>query len=140
MNTRSFCACALVACALLICAGLFVPAAHAGEELAPGFDACAEKAASTAAQVECYTAAYTYWDKVLNANFKKAQAACADAMDAKQCRAALLKAQRLWIQYKEAMVEALYAMGSGGTMDNLTVGDFAARETKKQAQLLQPAE
>lgn len=136
MNTKSFCACALAVCALLMCAGLFVPAAQAGEELAPGFDACAEKATSTAAQVECYTAAYTHWDKVLNANFKKAQGACADAMDAKQCRAALLKAQRLWIQYKEAMVEALYAMGSGGTMDSLTVGDFAARETRKQAQLL----
>lgn len=133
MNTRSFGARALVACALLMCAGLFVSAAHAGEELAPDFDACAEKATSTAAQVECSTAASTHWDKVLNANFKKAQTVCADAMDAKQCRAALLKAQRLWIQYKEAMVEALYAMGSGGTMDNLTVGDFAARETKKQA-------
>lgn len=137
MNTRSFCARTLVACALFIGAGLFVPAAQAGEELAPGFNACTEKAQSTVDNLECLTAAYNHWDKVLNANFKKAQAACADAMDAKQCRARLLKAQRLWIQYKAAMAEALYAMGSGGTMDNLTVGDFAARETKKQAQLLE---
>lgn len=140
MNTRSFCARALPVCALLICAGLFVPAAQAGEELAPGFNACTEKAQSTADNLECLTAAYNHWDKILNANFKKAQAACADAMDAKQCRARLLKAQRLWIQYKEAMAEALYGMGGGGTMDNMAVGDFLAEETKKQARLLEPGE
>lgn len=129
--------CALLFLALPFCAPLCVPDARAEEELAPGFHACTEKAQSTADNVECYNAAYSYWDKVLNANFKKAQAACADAADAKECRAKLLKAQRLWIQYKEAMVDALYALGGGGTMDQLTVGDFAARETKKQAQLLE---
>lgn len=128
--------CALLFCVLPLCACLFVSAARAEEELAPGFNACTEKAQSTADNLECLNAAYTHWDKVLNANFKKAQAACAEAPDAKECRAKLLKAQRLWIQYKEAMADALYASGSGGTLDNLTVGHFAARETKKQAQLL----
>lgn len=126
----------LMFCALPLCAGLGAPSAAGAEELAPGFNACAEKAQSTAEQVECYTAAYNYWDKVLNANFKKAQAGCEAAADAKECRAKLLKAQRLWIQYKEAMADSLYASGGGGTMDHLTVGHFAARETKKQAQLL----
>lgn len=128
--------CALLFLVLPVCAALCVADARAEEELAPGFHACTEKAQSTADNVECLTAAYNYWDKALNTNFKKAQTACADASDAKECRAKLLKAQRLWIQYKEAMVDALYAMGGGGTMDQLTVGDFAARETKKQAQLL----
>lgn len=130
------CTCVLMFCALPVCAAFFVPAAHAEEELAPGFNACTEKAQSTADNVECLTAAYNHWDKALNANFKKAQAACADAVDAKECRAKLLKAQRLWIQYKEAMGDALYGMGGGGTMDNLTVGTFLAEETKKQARLL----
>lgn len=136
MNTRSFCAHGLVACALLICAVLFVPAAQAEEELAPGFNACTDKATSTADNLECLTAAYNHWDKVLNANFKKAQGACAEAMDAKQCRAALLKAQRLWIQYKEAMTDAIMTMGGGGSIDRLGANDFVARETRKQAQLL----
>ena len=118
------------------CAVMFAPDARAEEELAPGFNACTEKAQSTADNVECYNAAYTYWDKTLNANFKKAQAACEDTANAKECRAKLLKAQRLWIQYKEAMADSLYASGSGGTMDHLTVGHFVAQETKKQAQLL----
>ena len=110
------------------------------EELAPGFHACTEKAQSTADNLECLTAAYNYWDKQLNANFKKAQAACEETADARECRAKLLKAQRLWVQYKEAMGDALYGMGGGGTMDSLTVGTFLAQETKKQAQLLAPAE
>ena len=127
--------CALLVLALPIAAPC-VPDARAEEELAPGFHACTEKAQSTADNVECYNAAYNYWDKQLNANFKKAQAACEEAPDARACRAKLLKAQRLWIQYKEAMGDALYAMGAGGTMDSLTVGTFLAQETKKQAQLL----
>ena len=130
--------CALMFCALPVCATLFAPDARAEEELAPGFNACTEKAQSTADNVECYNAAYNYWDKQLNANFKKAQAACEDTANAKECRAKLLKAQRLWIQYKEAMGDALYGMGSGGTMDSLTVGHFLVEETKKQAQLLSP--
>ena len=130
--------CALMFCALPVCAALFAPDARAEEELAPGYNACTEKAQSTADNLECLTAAYNHWDKVLNANFKKAQTACTDTSDAKECRAKLLKAQRLWIQYKEAMGDALYGMGSGGTMDSLTVGHFLAEETKKQAQLLSP--
>lgn len=128
-------------CVTLAWVCLFVSAACAEEELAPGFSSCADKATSTADLVECYTAAHNYWDKILNANFKKAQASCADAAtDEKQCRAALLKAQRLWIQYKEAMINAIYAMGSGGTIDNLTTGNFLAKETKKQALLLNSTE
>lgn len=128
--------CALLFLALPIGAAPCVPDARAEEELAPGFHACTDKAQSTADNLECLTAAYEYWDKRLNANFKKAQGACEDTGDAKQCRARLLKAQRLWIQYKEAMGDALYGMGGGGTMDSLTVGTFLAHETKKQAQLL----
>ena len=132
------CLCALLFGALPVCAVLCVPDARAEEELAPGYNACIEKAQSTAKNLECLTAAYNHWDKMLNTNFKKAQAACADAADAKTCRAKLLKAQRLWIQYKEAMADALYGMSGGGTMDNLTVGNFLAEETKKQARLLSP--
>ena len=132
--------CAPLFLALTIGGGMSATCARAEEELAPGFHACTEKAQSTADNLECLTAAYNHWDKALNANFKKAQAACEDTPNAKECRARLLKAQRLWIQYKEAMGDALYGMGGGGTMDSLTVGTFLAEETKKQAQLLGTAD
>lgn len=132
--------CALMFCMLPVYAGLLVPCARAEDELSPGFHACTDKAQSTTDNLECLTDAYNYWDKQLNASFKKAQATCDDALDPRQCRAKLLKAQRLWSQYKEAMGDALYGMGGGGTMDSLTVGTFLAQETKKQAQLLGTAE
>lgn len=132
--------CAMLFLTLFLGVTMSAPGARAGEELAPGFNACTEKAQSTADNVECYNAAYNYWDKRLNASFSNAQAACGEAPDAKQCRAKLLKAQRLWIQYKEAMADALHASGSGGSLDTLTVGNFLAEETKKQARLLDPGE
>lgn len=132
--------CALLFLAVAIAGAMSATCARAEEELAPGFHACTEKAQSTADNLECLTAAYEYWDKRLNASFRKAQAACEGAPDARACRAKLLKAQRLWIQYKEAMGDALYGMGGGGTLDNLTVGTFLAEETKKQAQLLGTAD
>ena len=130
----------MVFCVFPVGAGMVVPDVRAEEELAPGFNVCTEKAKSTVDNLDCLNAAYEYWDKELNANFKKSLAACDDGSDAKQCRAKILKAQRLWVQYKEAMGEALYAMGGRGTLDSLTVGNFAAEETKKQAKLLAPPE
>ena len=66
--------CAPLFLALTIGGGMSATCARAEEELAPGFHACTEKAQSTADNLECLTAAYEYWDRQLNANFKKAQA------------------------------------------------------------------
>lgn len=126
---------ALVFMAILLQSGLTM-----AEELAPGFDACMDKAGSTAESKECFGKAFLYWDKQLNANFKKLPKACEEAPDPEACKARAIKAQKLWIQYKEAMAEALYDLGGGGSIAGLNVDSFTAEETKKQAKLLAPGE
>ena len=124
--------------AFLLFASLIVPSITlAEEELAPGFSACEEKADNMADNIECAVNAYKYWDEKLNANFKKAKSLCADAENPKACESQLLKAQRLWIQYKEAMAQTLFQIHGGGSLARLESDMFFARETKKQAQLLQ---
>lgn len=118
--------------------GLCHQAQAAEEELAPGFSQCMEKAESTAASIECLTAAYKHWDKILNENFKKAKAACKDSEHSEKCDKDLMKAQKFWIQYKEAMFPVIEELHGGGSMSRMMADEFAASETKKQAQLLQP--
>lgn len=66
---------ALIFCVLTVYPDLVESTARAEEEPVPGFYACTEKIWGTAATLECLTASYIYWDKALNANFKKAQGA-----------------------------------------------------------------
>lgn len=111
--------------------------AFAEEELAPGFNACVENANSTAEQIECYTSAYTYWDKKLNTNYKKAQNNCSGSENPESCKKTLLTAQRSWLQYTQAMTNAIFEAGGGGSLARLQGDEFHATETKKQALLLQ---
>lgn len=106
------------------------------EELAPGFDACADKAQNTAENLECIEKAFNYWDKILNDNFNVAKDACSEAENPKKCLANLLKAQRLWIQYKEAMAPVISDLNGGGSLSRILANSFVVRETRKQARLL----
>lgn len=106
------------------------------EELAPGFDACTGKAQNTAENLECIEKAYKYWDKILNENFNVAKDACSEAENPKKCASDLVKAQRLWIQYKEAMAPVIDELNGGGSLSRILSNSFIARETKKQAMLL----
>ncbi len=126
----------LAACGLLA-AALAAPSAvlAAGEEeLAPGFNACMNKASATTDMVECYNSAYNFWDKILNRNYKRAMKNC-DENGTPECKANLKKAQRAWIQYKEGMSDYIYN-SSDGSMSRLSAIGFLTEETKKQAQLL----
>ena len=110
-------------------------AAEAGDELAPGFNACVERSGgSTPQMAACGQAAYEYWDKRLNDAYKKARQACFD--DA--CRDRLQNMQRLWVQYKEAMGDVLFRglERVGGSVNRLDAVAFSAEETKKQTELL----
>lgn len=109
------------------------------EELAPGFDACMDKAATTAETRNCLREAQDYWDKILNENFKKAKDHCAQATSPKECSENLVAAQRQWIKYKE-MTPAVIRDLHGGSMGTQIADDFLATETKKQARLLQVPE
>lgn len=134
--TISFTPAKLAACGLLA-AALAAPSAvlAAGEEeLAPGFNACMNKASATTDMVECYNSAYNFWDKILNRNYKRAMKNC-DENGTPECKANLKKAQRAWIQYKEGMSDYIYN-SSDGSMSRLSAIGFLTEETKKQAQLL----
>lgn len=127
----------ILACLMM----MFVCAGHAfaEEELAPGFNACIDGSNGvTSNMTECYSAATNYWDKILNANYKSAMRDCANTEHANECKANLLKAQRLWIQYRDAMIPVIIDVGGGGSISRLAADDFYARETKKQAKLLAP--
>lgn len=106
------------------------------EELAPGYDSCVGKAQSTADNLDCLENAYKYWDKILNDNFSVARDACSEAENPKKCAADLLKAQRLWIQYKDAMAPVISEINGGGSLSRLLANTFVVRETRKQARLL----
>ena len=106
------------------------------EELAPGFGACVDKAQTTADHIDCFGAAYKYWDKILNNNYASALKLCEDQESPEQCKKKLKNAQLKWIQYNEAMLEAISALGSGGTADRLHIDYLSVQETKRQALLL----
>ncbi len=138
MNIRLMTA-KFVMCGLLA-AGMAMPSASMAqeEELAPGFNACMQRGYSTADMVECFNAAYEYWDKALNRNYKLAMKNC-DENGLPECKAKLKKAQRAWIQYKEGMSDYIVS-SSDGTMSRVSAISFLAEETKKQAKMLKPEE
>lgn len=120
----------------LICFFLLAGGSIRADELAPGFDECEGKAQSTADNLECLSQAYTYWDNILNENFKVAKDACSEAERPKICVSDLVKAQRLWIQYKDTMSAVIMELNGGGSLSRILANSFLARETKKQAKLL----
>ncbi|HJD97531.1 lysozyme inhibitor LprI family protein [Mailhella massiliensis] len=125
---------------VMLLSGLLLTVVHgaalAEEELAPGYNICMENALSNMDMMDCTQAAYEHWDKVLNENYAVALKACDDAVDPAACRANIKKAERLWVQYKEAMAEAVADLNGGGSLSRLAAESFLAEETKKQATLL----
>ena len=110
--------------------------APAEEELAPGYNVCMENAVSDMDMMECTNAAYAHWDKVLNENYAAALKSCNAAEDPAACKANIKKAERLWVQYKEAMSDVVLELNGGGSLSRLAAAGFLAEETKKQATLL----
>lgn len=120
----------------LTCLFLLAGGSLQAEELAPGFDECEGKAQSTADNLECLSQAFSYWDNILNENFKVAKDACSEAERPKTCVSDLVKAQKLWIQYKDTMSAVIMELNGGGSLSRILANSFLARETKKQAKLL----
>ena len=105
------------------------------EELAPGFNACMEQSGGvTPEMMDCGRAAYEFWDKQLNVEYKKVQQACENDT----CRQKLRDMQRHWIQYKEAMSLIMFQGldSGGGSLNRVNAAIFEAEETKKQTGLL----
>jgi len=131
---RTFLEGCLLAALLAFCPG----AAQAEEELAPGYSACMEQSGGVTANMQaCTQAALQYWDTLLNANYRWQQAASANAVSPDARRAALLKAERAWIAYRDSMAEYLNDP-EGGSLARLIALDFMAETTRMQARYLSP--
>lgn len=123
----------LLPAALAAAALMAAPApSHAEEELAPGYDACLDRAGGVTADMkECAQAAYDHWDRMLNTSYSRVRKAMG-----KTEAGNLLKAQRLWIQYRDAMSQSVFDLAGGGSAAGLDALVFMAEETRKQARLL----
>ena len=113
---------AAVAAAALIGAAV---SAFAGDQGDPN-DTCG---VSTPEMVDCLNAQAAQWDKKLNAAYKSAL----DAAEPKQ-REQLRKAQRLWVQYRDANC-AYYYMGEG-SIARIEAAECTRRMTKARAEEL----
>lgn len=126
-----------ILCCALALLFLAAPVMAEDDELAPGFGLCMERSGGvTSEMLECLQQAYDFWDARLNANYKKAKRACQGSADPKACAARLLKAQRAWIQYKEATTELVGLPNEGGSLARLSAMSFLTEETRKQALVL----
>lgn len=112
------------------------------EELAPGFDSCAQKAKSDFDLKDCFQDAASYWDGRLKAAYHKAAAGCEQGENPAQCKNRLKSMEVGWIRFKELMGEFIYS-GSverqplPGSLDRMLGTAFMAEETKRQCQRLE---
>ena len=109
------------------------PCPAGGEELAPGSDACLEKAYGNDVETrDCLRKAHAYWDRKLNENYRTARESCLS----KSCAKKLLEAERAWIKWRDLMAELLLESRGGGSMNVAMSIRFEAEATKLQAQKL----
>lgn len=127
-----------VLCAFLVFAA---GAAQAEEEekVAPGFNACMEKAGGVTPNITaCQEEALEYWDKQLNIYYKKQMAETKEAVNPERRKAALLKAERAWIAYRDAMADFVGDSREGGTLARVIGMSFLLQTTKMQAKFMKP--
>lgn len=89
----------------------------------------------------CEAARHETADKALNAQYKKTRAALAAIDkdldgDMKGAEKALVKAQRAWIDYRDAQCDAFGFQARGGTMEPMLVAGCLAEETDKRTKEL----
>ncbi|RUM23061.1 DUF1311 domain-containing protein [Rhizobium vallis] len=93
----------------------------------------------------CEAARHETADKALNAQYKKTRAAMAAIDkdldgDMKGAEQALVKAQRAWIDYRDAECDAFGFQARGGTMEPMLVAGCLADVTDKRTKELKELE
>ncbi|MDK4734555.1 MULTISPECIES: lysozyme inhibitor LprI family protein [unclassified Rhizobium] len=93
----------------------------------------------------CEEARHEAADKALNEQYKKTRAAMAAIDkdldgDMKGAERALVKAQRAWIDYRDAECDAFGFQARGGTMEPMLVAGCLAEETDKRTKELKQLE
>jgi uncharacterized protein YecT (DUF1311 family) len=103
--------------------------AHAGDQVEPNQDC----GVSTPEIVECLEAKTAYWDKRMTIAYQQAL----KIAEAKQ-REQLRRAQRLWIQYRDA--NCLYYSLGEGTIARIDAGECMRSMTEARAKELEGKE
>ncbi|MBX4959249.1 lysozyme inhibitor LprI family protein [Rhizobium lentis] len=93
----------------------------------------------------CEVARHETADKALNEQYKKTRAAMVAVDkdldgDMKGAEKALVKAQRAWIDYRDAECDAFGFQARGGTMEPMLVAGCLAEETEKRTKELKRLE
>jgi uncharacterized protein YecT (DUF1311 family) len=124
----------LIAAALLFVAPV---TARAEDEvkLSPAYERCMEKPenSTTYGILKCGEAEIAFQDARLNRAYK---ADMADLADSPNGKAALLKAQRAWIAFRDADCATVRAL-SGGTIAPIYVQNCYLQHTARRAQALE---
>lgn len=112
-----------------------------GDELAPGYNRCIERARNDFDMKDCSSAAAAYWDKRLTDLYKSMVKDCARDANPALCARTIKNLENRWITYRDDMSKFIYNGGSyrpvGGTAQRFLGIDFLAQEMKKQCVILE---
>lgn len=115
----------------ILIATLLVSTVAYGNEYAPSYEACMQKAVSTLDVFTCISNEYEHQDQRLNNNYQQLRSQLIS-----ERRDQLLTAQLAWSAYKEANC-SFYADPEGGTMARINTNSCLLSETTKQADELE---
>jgi len=124
----------LIAAALLTVAPVAAQAED-GVQFSPAYELCLEKPENdnTYGMLQCGAAEMAFQDARLNKAYK---ADMADLAEGPVAKAALLKAQRAWIAFRDADCATVRAL-SGGTIAPIYVQNCYLEHTARRAQALE---
>jgi uncharacterized protein YecT (DUF1311 family) len=101
---------------------------------APNLDKCLEDAGGvTVAMNNCYGESLSFWDALLNSNYKLAMKGCSESEDPAACKKALKTSERNWIKYKDSTVE-LIGIRIDGEFSGVVANAFLVKATQRQAE------
>lgn len=123
-----------------ICALAWVCEARGEEELAPGYNECAQNAETSGMSYKCDEAALKYWAPRLEAAYKAARQRCKAAAKPTVCADKLKKFELAWLDYTNARIEDILGdkdeFGGHAWGQMAEAKAFEARATKAQCQAL----
>ena len=119
---------------LLIGAAMLLTAGHVSAQ-----DIDCQNPKTQSDMTSCEVARHDAADKALNEQYKKTRAAMVAIDkdldgDMKGAEKALVKAQRAWIDYRDAQCDAFGFQARGGTMEPMLVAGCLAEETDQRAE------
>lgn len=100
----------------------------------PDLDKCMDNSGGVTYEMNaCLDESLSYWDAMLNTNYKLALKGCLETDDPAQCKKALKTSERNWLKYRDSTVDLIY-IRIGGTIAQIEAKSFILKATKRQAE------